>query len=110
MFYSSVNQEGKLQLLFHLEITKDYLVMELCLWYVSLKLNMVAKTFLLVYIQRTLCSYYNYLLSTGVKCQAGGPLAHPVTIGTDFTLPYLNLLFVWFDRPGESSHEKDCCW
>ena len=20
------------------------------------------------------------------------------------------VLFVWFDRPGESSPEKDCCW
>ena len=20
------------------------------------------------------------------------------------------ILFVWFDRPGESSPEKDCCW
>ena len=22
----------------------------------------------------------------------------------------LTSLFVWFDRPGESSPEKDCCW
>ena len=21
-----------------------------------------------------------------------------------------DLSFVWFDRPGESSPEKDCCW
>ena len=21
-----------------------------------------------------------------------------------------NMSFVWFDRPGESSPEKDCCW
>ena len=23
---------------------------------------------------------------------------------------YATELFVWFDRPGESSPEKDCCW
>ena len=22
----------------------------------------------------------------------------------------INKTFVWFDRPGESSPEKDCCW
>ena len=22
----------------------------------------------------------------------------------------MGILFVWFDRPGESSPEKDCCW
>ena len=25
-------------------------------------------------------------------------------------VPVKSLTFVWFDRPGESSPEKDCCW
>ena len=27
-----------------------------------------------------------------------------------FMVQVILLLFVWFDRPGESSPEKDCCW
>ena len=26
------------------------------------------------------------------------------------TWSIVSFLFVWFDRPGESSPEKDCCW
>ena len=44
------------------------------------------------------------------RCQGNSHVGETQESTTAMRLINNLLTFVWFDRPGESSPEKDCCW